>query len=683
MKRKLLASIFQLFFVGTLFVSAQSSVSLEDVLSYSFHQNLVTSGDGKIAWVINKEGVRNIFYAQSPSYTPVQLTNFSEDDGQAISQLVFRGQDRLVFVRGGAPNRRGEYPNPTSNPEGANRSIYEVDLDSKNLEKIAEGSSPVVFGESTIFIKSGNCMIKKKDDDKPEKLFEIRGGVGSLRMSPDNSKLAFVSGRGDHAFIGVFQFSDSSLQILSPSVDIDSNPVWSADGNKIAFIRIPHQEFPLFTPVREALPFGIKVYDLEKGELTTDWTADEGQGSAFRSVSASNQLIWTGNDKIVFPWEKSGWTQLYELDPVTNSVRYLTPGNHEVQFVNQSADRSRILFSSNKDDIDRQHLWEYKNGRVTQITNGDGIEWLGVDDGVGSTFYIGSNSTTPASLFRLESGKSTLISGSDNYPSKSLVTLSQEIFTSADGMKINAQLFLPEDLKKGEQRPAVIFFHGGSRRQMLLGFHHRGYYHNAYAMNQYMASKGYVVLSVNYRSGIGYGMKFREAINYGANGASEFNDVLGAGLFLQNHPDVDDSKIGLWGGSYGGYLTALGLSRASDMFAAGVDIHGVTDWNVVIQNFVPSYNPLEDPEFAKLARDSSPISTMETWKSPVLLIHGDDDRNVPFSETVDKAELLRKNKVYFEQLVFPDEVHGFLLHKNWLDAYRATADFFDRMLRDK
>ena len=113
---------------------------------------------------------------------------------------------------------------------------------------------------------------------------------------------------------------------------------------------------------------------------------------------------------------------------------------------------------------------------------------------------------------------------------------------------------------------------------MLLGWHYMYYYNNAYAMNQYLASRGYVVLSVNYRSGIGYGMKFREALNYGAGGASEFNDVLGAGLFLKSRPDVDPARIGLWGGSYGGYLTALGLARASDLFAAGVDMHGVHDW---------------------------------------------------------------------------------------------------------
>src|SRR5207248_7076415 len=137
------------------------------------------------------------------------------------------------------------------------------------------------------------------------------------------------------------------------------------------------------------------------------------------------------------------------------------------------------------------------------------------------------------------------------FPEAALVDPQPVLFPAADGTTIHAQLFLPRGLKSGERRPAVVFFHGGSRRQMLLGWHYFYYYRNAYALNQYLASRGYVVLSVNYRSGIAYGMEFREALHYGAQGASEFNDVLGAGLYLGTRPDVDAKRIGLWGGSYG------------------------------------------------------------------------------------------------------------------------------------
>lgn len=215
---------------------------------------------------------------------------------------------------------------------------------------------------------------------------------------------------------------------------------------------------------------------------------------------------------------------------------------------------------------------------------------------------------------------------------------------------------------------------------MLMGWHYMDYYSNAYAMNQYLASRGYVVLSVNYRSGIGYGLNFREALNYGATGASEYNDVQGAGLYLRGRSDVEPSRIGVWGGSYGGYLTALALARSSDLFAAGVDMHGVHNWNEELKNWGP-YDPAGNSEFARLAWESSPMASVHNWRSPVLLIHGDDDRNVPFAETVNLADALRKQGVHYEELIFPDEIHGFLLHKSWLSAYGAAAEFFDRYLK--
>jgi dipeptidyl aminopeptidase/acylaminoacyl peptidase len=214
---------------------------------------------------------------------------------------------------------------------------------------------------------------------------------------------------------------------------------------------------------------------------------------------------------------------------------------------------------------------------------------------------------------------------------------------------------------------------------MLLGFHHRGYYHNAYAFNQYMANRCTVVLSVNYRSGVGYGLDFREAENYGAGGGSELNDVIGAGLFLAEHPRVHADRIGLWGGSYGGYLTAMGLARAPELFAAGVDVHGVHDWNVGIANFV-DYEPEARPEVARIALESSPMHDLSRWEDPVLLVHGDDDRNVRFSETVDLTEELRARDVPVEHVVLPDEVHGFILHSSWVTVYEAAAAFLSREL---
>ncbi|MDX1579278.1 MAG: prolyl oligopeptidase family serine peptidase, partial [Gemmatimonadota bacterium] len=318
------------------------------------------------------------------------------------------------------------------------------------------------------------------------------------------------------------------------------------------------------------------------------------------------------------------------------------------------------------------------------LTTGTGIEWGPAVATDGAVAFLASDAATPAHAEVLEGDESRrpmIAEGvPPTFPLRALATPEAVTFEAEDGLVIHGQLFLPPEAAAAGRRPAVLFFHGGSRRQMLLGWHYLRYYHNAYALNQYLASRGYVVLSVNYRSGVGYGLEFREARDYGARGASEYRDVVAAHGYLAARDDVDPARIGLWGGSYGGYLTALGLARNSDLFAAGVDVHGVHDWNVVIRNFVPSYDAEEREAFARLAYRSSPMSWIDGWRSPVLLIHGDDDRNVPFSESVDLIEALRKRGVEAEQLVFPDEVHGFLLHRSWLAAFRTASDFLDRRL---
>jgi dipeptidyl aminopeptidase/acylaminoacyl peptidase len=307
------------------------------------------------------------------------------------------------------------------------------------------------------------------------------------------------------------------------------------------------------------------------------------------------------------------------------------------------------------------------------------MEWTPLEV-AGKVVCLGSTATTPAMPYVVAAQGREVIAKSAlpaDFPSAQLVPPKRVIFKAEDGWEIHGQLFEPASVV-GTRRPALIFIHGGSIRQMMLGFHYMDYYHNAYAMNQYMASRGYVVLSVNYRTGIMYGRHFRERADGGPRGGAEYKDIVAAGRYLQSLPDVDPKKIGLWGGSYGGYLTAMGLAHDSDLFAAGVDLHGVHDWSAFVEDY-PRDAP--DREAAlKLAFQSSPDAAISTWRSPVLLIHGDDDRNVEFSQTVDLLQRLRAQKVHVEELIFPDEIHGFLMWKSWMEAYGATERFFGEQL---
>ena len=677
------------FLVSCLWSTAQQPFTLEQVMSAPFPSELSAApAGGRFAWVFNNKGARNLWVAAPPDYAAIQISNYPDDDGQEIDQIAWTPDgSKIVYVRGGDFEMGRKDPNPASFPQGVSQDIWVVPATGGEPQKIATGHSPAVSpkGDAVAYILKGQVWIARLNGDaKPAQLIHALGNEGNLQWSPDGTQLAYVSRRGDHSLIGVYDFGAKTVRYPDPGVDHDGSPVWSSDGTEIAFIRIPTAGLQLlFGPHREGQPWSIRVADVATGKGHEVWKASPGPGSVFHRIVAKRELFWGAGGRLVFPWERDGWLHLYSVSTRGGKATLLTPGDFEVEDVSISPDRSEILINSNQNDIDRRHVWKLSvaGGTPVELTKGEGIEWTPKMASDGKTIaLLRSNARRPA--------RPALIAASGqmrdlapqaipaDFPTNQLVVPKQVILSAADGMKFHGQLFLPRNTQKGKRHPAVIFFHGGSRRQMLLGWHYMHYYNNAYAMNQYLASRGYIVLSVNYRSGIGYGLNFREAINYGATGGSEFNDELGAGLYLRGRLDVDPERIGLWGGSYGGYLTAMGLSRASDLFAAGVDLHGVYDWNTVIRNFNSSYNPLEHPKVAKLAFESSPAASIKTWRSPVLLIQGDDDRNVPFNQTVNLAVALRKQGVPFQLLVLPDEIHGFLMHRSWQKAYHAAADFF-------
>lgn len=682
--------IFLLFLFAVNICAAQS---IEDFLSVPYPTSLVASADGKaIAWVFNDRGSRNIYVASSPSFIAKKVTNYMGDDGMDIASLQFTPDgNKIIFVRGNSNNNNGESANPAFLQTSTGRNIWIVGKEGSGLRKVTAGSYYKLSPDGKVMASTyqGQIYTLSLTDSsaKDQKLFQSRGGQNSFRWSPDGSMLAFVSGRGDHSFVGIYHFTTKKVDFVETSIDRDVYPAWSPDGKQLAWIRIPNKNNNLpFTPEREHNPWSIRILDLQTGKTSECWRADKGRGSVlFDGIPTEENLLWwAANNQLIFPWEKDGWQHLYALDLGSGSVRLLTPGKGEVENVTFNPGRQTLYYTTNIDDIDRRHIWklDLNDGIPTLLTKGRNIEWSPaiIENGIA---MFRSSATKPAWPSVMVNGEIKNISEEifpKNFPA-SLVTPQAITLKAVDGIASYAQLFLPLNYQPGKKYPVAIFIHGGSRRQMLLGFHYSQYYSHAYALCQYFASQGYIALSLNYRSGIGYGFDFREALNYGAAGASEVKDLMAAGQYLKSRTDVDVKKIALWGGSYGGYLTAHGLAQASSVFACGVDIHGVHNWNTEIPTFAPWYDYAKYPAMAKKAFESSPEYFIKGWRSPVLMIHGDDDRNVPFSETVNMAEKLRMQGVTVEQLVLPDEVHSFLLHKNWVKTYNATFDFIQRQFK--
>lgn len=675
--------------------------TLEAIKSYAFPTELVRSKKGdKIAWALDEKGVRNVYVAEAPNYIARKLTNFKDDDGQELTSISISDDGKWVlFVRGGdhGANFDDEKAvNPAGNAEPQTVRVMQISFNGGPIRVISEGDFPVISPDNKVvsYIKEGQPWVCKLDTNEnedfleaPVRLFKTRGSVHSLVWSPTGNKIAFVASRGDHSFVGYFEMGKSIVNWLDPTFAKDFSPRWSPEGNQIAFIRTPAEGGSADSLTqRKRIPWSIRKVGLAAGERSTlVWEAPNTYRGSLPTTHGGTNLFWPRADRIVFTSYHDGWPHAYSIASAGGSTLLLSPGDFMVEHVSISSDGNLVYFDANTGadvtDKDRRHICQVSVDKsdMKVLTAGAGNEWtaISVDGGYA---YLGAGAQKAPQLMLSKGGATRSLTANlvpAEFPEKLLVEPKQVVFKSLDGLTIHGQVF---DSSNGTQKkPAIIFVHGGPPRQMLLGWHYSDYYSNAYALNQYLANLGFVVLSVNYRLGIGYGYDFHNPKSAGQWGASEYLDIKAAGEWLAQQTFVDSKKIGLYGGSYGGYLTALGLARDSKLFAAGVDIHGVHDWahqREISAELLSGPHKAPDAEWAtSLSFRSSPISSVDTWKSPVLFIHADDDRNVPFSQSIDLINRLQKKKVPMETMVIVDDTHHWMKFSNALKVYQATADY--------
>jgi dipeptidyl aminopeptidase/acylaminoacyl peptidase len=688
-----------------------ASYTLEQIKSYPFPNELTAAATGnRLVWALNERGARNVLVAEGPDFRARQLTTYRTDDGQELTSVSVSSDGRyVVYVRGGEHGSNWDdlLPvNPASAPVPPKPGLWSVPFGGGEPKLLAEGGDePQISPRSDVvaFVKDRQLWVVPIDGSQPAKriLAAVRGEPGNPQWSPDASRIAFVSGRGDHAFIGVFANDSTPIVWLAPSTSRDGSARWSPDGTRIAFVRRPGTGgAPDSILVQRHQPWSIWTADAATGEARKLWESPKTLRGSFPTTHGGTNLHWAANGRIVFLSYMDGWPHLYSITQGGGEPLLLTPGRYMAEYVRLSPDRRFLVFAGNAgrdaDDIDRRHVVRVPVDRAAPevLTPGPGLEWTPVVTGDGNAIaFIGATAQRPPvpAVMPTNGGAIRWIGEERipaDFPTARLVVPKKVVYKAPDGIEVHAQLFDAgrgtRDAGRGERRPAVVFVHGGPPRQMLLGWHYSDYYSNAYAMNQYLASKGYVVLSVNFRLGIGYGREFHHPPRGGVQGASEYQDVKAGAEYLRTLPQVDPARIGIYGGSYGGFLTALALARDSDLFAAGVDIHGVHNWTGErAQPLLAADRYEKAPDVARaleVAWQSSPVSSISTWKSPVLLIHGDDDRNVRFSQTVDLARRLAAAGVPFEELIIPDDTHHWLRHANALRVNAATAEFFDRKL---
>jgi dipeptidyl aminopeptidase/acylaminoacyl peptidase len=740
--------------VAPLRAQSAQAFTLAQALSAPYSTDLKPAPNGGLfAWVEHVDGRNNLFVG-GRDQPARELTHNAVDDAQDISQLAWSADgSALAYTLGAETGAAGKPANPAHLQRATPLEVWVVAANGESTPlQVGEGQRPLFepLNHRLLFLREGKVWSADVDIRclsegggcspaiPPAAIHQLifdRGAASDLTLSPDGSKLAFISRRREdnepaHALLALYNLLTRTLTFPAPSTGRDSAPVFSPDGKSLAWLRAPFTPVPEFAANRiSANPWSIQKLDLATGQARTLFTpAANLRGSVLPHLASGEpRLFFPANDALDFFSEADGWVHLYEIDPNADvnvsEVKWMTPGPAEVDDVVFSKNHHSLFFSSNqvatnsKDarDQDRRHLWHIDltqpNILPTELTFGEGIEThpeLSADGTIAALISDARTPMHPALIARdgaMSAVDPAMLPAS--YPGTTFVVPQQVLFLStpmaSDGSRkpgtpkaaratpltIHGQLFLPPVVATGK-RAAILYVHGGPNRQMLLGYPGMDYYSNAYAMNEYLASRGFIVLSINYRCGIGYGIDFRQCLHAGPTGADEYNDVLAAAKYLRSRPDVDPKRIGIWGGSYGGYLTALALARNSNLFAAGVDFHGVHNWNLEdnASDWRTGSNAQRDALAAR-ALASSPLGDVSHWTSPILLIHGDDDPDVAYAQTPALAEALRARnatlsvgvRVDVEELIFPDEVHGFLLHRDWLTAYTAAAAFFERTLK--
>ncbi len=683
--------------------AAQRGFTVEQVRSYPFPASLTAAATGtRIAWSLNERGLRNVYVAEGPDFAPRRLTAYDADDGQELSSIALSRDGRwVVYVRGGDHGGNWEdsrVVNATHSPTPPALQLLAVPFDGGVPAVLGDGNDPAISprGDVVAFVKGGQVWTAPIDGSRAAApLFTALGTSGEIAWSPDGTRLAFVSDRGDHAFVGVHTDALTPIRWLAPGVSRDRSPRWSPDGTGLAFVRLPGAGgAPDSILARRHRPWEIWTADAATGRGSRLWKAPETLAGSVPTTHGATNLHWAAAGRIVFLSYEDGWPHLYSIPAAGGNPLLLTVGGYMVEYVSPSPDGRWLVFAANtgpdEGDIDRRHVVRVPVDRADPqvMTPGDGNEWQPVVTGDGATLaFIEAGAQRPPlpAVMPLTGGPRRML-GADripaDFPTAQLVTPRQVVFRASDGVTVHGQLF--ERAGGPAKKPAVIFVHGGPPRQMLLGWHYSDYYANNYAMNQYLAGRGFVVLSVNYRLGIGYGYEFHQPANAGARGAAEYLDVLAGAAFLKGLPQVDATRIGIYGGSYGGFLTALALARNSDVFAAGVDLHGVHDWTMERARGMLTRERFEQaPDNAAalaVAWRSSPASAVDGWRSPVLLIHGDDDRNVRFAQTTDLVQRLVARGVPHEVLVIPGDTHHWMRFANAVTVDSATGAFLEKHL---
>ncbi len=462
---------------------------------------------------------------------------------------------------------------------------------------------------------------------------------------------------------GTQQAQDRDLTLLRPE--------WSEDGGKAVMLARSADNKDRWILALDPQTGKTRVIYSEHDDA---WVGGPGMFS----------LGWMKNDRdIYFQSERDGYSHLYAVSYEGGQPRQLTSGKWEVSSAHLSEDKSRFYLTSNEGDPSTVHLYSMDagGGERTRITTMPGNHHAVVSPDERFIADIYSYTNKPPELFVMENRagaeeKKLTASPIAEFWTYPWLDAPVTHFTARDGVSVPVRVYKPSKFARGGR--AVVFVHGAG---YLQNVHHwwSSYYHE-YMFHHLLVERGYLVIDIDYRGSAGYGRDWRTAI-YRHMGGKDLDDHVDAAKWLVTQYGVDAKKIGLYGGSYGGFITLMALFTQPDVFAAGAALRPVTDW--AHYNHQYTANILNVPQKdAEAYRQSSPIYFASGLKGALLICHGMVDVNVHFQDTARLVQkLIELRKTNWELAMFPVEDHGFVQPTSWADEYKRILALFEKNLR--
>jgi Tol biopolymer transport system component/dienelactone hydrolase len=667
----------------------KGSLTIDRVSGIKYPTDQAWSPDSKtIAFLWDAAGKQDIFTVQ-PGSAPVALTDFPvapETLRSDVGHFEWLDATRVVFAKDGQ--------------------LWMVSTETRKPVRLSGFEGVGVFAlahdrRQIAFVKKGQVWIGSLDGKMVRQLSHIADDyrISAVFPSPDDHWVAFSAAHvtdtpdplpfnGERvqvlrtatwgAIIGVVSvYSADPVMIPTVSGGRNGAPQW------IPGPAILHQETSADRKTRE-----IKVTSLS-GETRTLW---KDYDPAWWSPSNSPKTVVSPNGKWVgFICDRTGWPLVYVLptDATSESqARQVSFGKKIDGFPAWSADSSRIAYSNSRDGDEMSRyitVADVPSGKMEEVVKEPGVSLDPVFSPDGSKLAFSRSSVTyPLEVFAVSSHAGGVAQRlTDSLPAEidtADLTPPVPVYypSRGDRKPVPATLMVNKNLDKTKKHPAIIWVHGSGDGQNYLGWQ-PGSWRMYYAMHQYFAQQGYVILTVDYRGNSGYSREWATG-DYGDPGGTETGDVNAGADYLKTLPYVDGDRIGVWGLSYGGYMVMQSLVVDPKLFNCAIDVAGVGDWatyNLSVASRLGS-NPSENPE---LWDRSSPVRHLDKLERPLLILQGTNDVNVPFWETLKVVDTLEKLGKPFDLMIYPGEPHWFRRSYVLRDAWRRSESFFDLHLK--